>query len=114
MFSFYKYVALIFPSLERMVYIKDVKAESDGWLSPACSLCKGCFQFLYREKAECVRSAQFECHCTVCVRQFPTLKGAASDVAFRYVLNIEASWIDFRLPFYRLMYVALCFEVWEN
>ena len=37
-FSFYKYDTLIFPSSERVAYIKDRRAESNEWLSPACSL----------------------------------------------------------------------------
>jgi len=114
MFSFCKYVTLIFPSLECVAYIKDPRAESDGWLLPSCSLGKCSFQFLYREKAEFIRPAQSECPCTVCVRQPPTLKGAASDVAFRYVLNLEAFWMDSRLPFDRFKYVALCGRVSEN
>jgi hypothetical protein len=97
MFSFNKYASLIFPSLERAVYIRNAKAESDGLLSPACSLCKGNFESLYRYRAKCVRPTQHEFHCTVCARRHPTLKGTASDVAFRYVLNLEAFWMDSRV-----------------
>ena len=85
MFSFYKYGALIFPSLERVAYIKDPSAKSDGWLSPACSYCRRAFEYLYRDMVECLSPNL--CQFTVCVRQPPTLKGAASDVAFRYVLK---------------------------
>jgi len=70
MFSFYKFAALIFPSLELVSYIYDPRAESDRWLSPACSLCVSFFEFRYRDKAECVRPAQSECHCTVCQAAF--------------------------------------------
>jgi hypothetical protein len=113
MFSFCKYATIIFPSLECVAYIKDPRAERDGWLSPACSLCKGSFQFLYREKAECVRPVQSEFPCTVYVRQPPTLKGAASDVAFRYILNLQAFSMDSRVPFDRFKYIVLCGRVGE-
>ena len=40
------------------------------------------------------------------VRQLPTLNGAASDVAFRYVLNLEVFCMDSRVPFSRLKHVV--------
>jgi len=40
-----------------------------------------------RDRAECLSPER--CQCTVCLRQPTTLKGAACDVAFRYVLNLE-------------------------
>ena len=108
MFLFYKYAALIFPSLERETYIKDPHVESDGWLSPACRYCRGVFEFLYRDKAECVRPAQSVCHCVICVRQPPTLKAAASDVAFRCVLNLKAFRMNSIVPFHRFKELAKC------
>ena len=54
--------------------------------------------------AECLSLDQ--CQCTVCVRQPPTLKEAASDIAFRYVLNLEAFRMDSRVPFDRFREVA--------
>ena len=101
MFSFYKYITLILPSLGRVAYVKDPRAESDGWRSTACSLCRDFFEKLYKEWVECVHPSPSGCHCTVCFRRPMTLKGAASDVAFRYVLNVEAFTMDSRVPFDR-------------
>jgi len=43
-----------------------------------------------------------------------SLKGAASDVAFRYVLNLEAFTMDSRVPFDIFKYVATCSRVSED
>ena len=110
MFSFYKYAALLFPSIERVGYIKDPSVESDGWLSPACSYCRRVFEYLYRNRAECLSTER--CQCKVCVRQPATLKGAASDIAFRYVLNLEAFRIDPKVPNDRFN-VVICKRVSE-
>jgi hypothetical protein len=40
LFSFYKLATLIIPSLERVPYIKDPNAESDGCLTPSCADCR--------------------------------------------------------------------------
>ena len=37
-----------------------------------------------------MRRSLSACHCMACVRRPSTLKGTATDVAFRYVLNVEA------------------------
>ena len=74
--SFYKYGTFILPSLECVAYIKDPYVESDGCQRPACSLCRGSFEFLYRDNAECVGAYLPEFHCMVCVRRPPTLNEA--------------------------------------
>jgi hypothetical protein len=43
-----------------------------------------------------------------CVRRPRTLKGAASGVAFHYVMNLEAFRMDLRVSFNRFMYAAPC------
>lgn len=50
MFSFYKYATFILPSMERAAYIRDPQTEGDGWLTAGCSLCRGYFDCLYRDK----------------------------------------------------------------
>jgi hypothetical protein len=50
----------------------------------------------------------------LCVKRSLTLKRAASDVAFRYVLNLGAFWMDSRVPFNKFKYVALFDRVSEN
>ena len=60
---------------------------------------KDYFEYHYRDKTECVRPVPSQCHCTLCVRQPPTLKGGASDLTFRNVLNLEALKIDSRVSF---------------
>ena len=104
MFSFYKYAALILPSLERISYSNDPRADSDGWLSPGCSLCRRSSSSETGGMRPS-RSVRVPMHG---VRRPPNLKGAASDVPFRYVLNLEASRMDSRIPFDRVMYVATC------
>jgi hypothetical protein len=47
----------------------------------------------------------------VCFRQPVTLKGATSDVAFRYLLNLEAFKMNSRVPFDKFKYVARCSQV---
>jgi hypothetical protein len=39
LFSFYKYGALILPPLSHVLFIKDLKAKSDGWQTGACGPC---------------------------------------------------------------------------
>ena len=114
LFSFYKYATFILPSLRRMAYVKDPWADSDGWRSKACSLCREFFEKLYREKVECVHPSPSGCYCTVCFRRSMTLKGAASDVAFRYLLNLEAFIMDSRVPVDRFKYAATCGQVLED
>jgi len=62
MFPFYKYAALVSPSLDHVAYIKDPPSESDWWLSSACLYCRRLSEFLYRYHTECVRPALSECH----------------------------------------------------
>jgi len=111
-FSFYKYATLILPFLERVGYIKDPRTESDGWLSPACSYCRRVFEYLYKDMEECASPELY--HCTVCVTQLMTLKGPASDAAFRYVLNLEAFRMDPRVPYDIFSEVATCGRVSED
>ena len=92
--------------------MKDPRAENDGCLSPVFSYCWHVFEFPYRDRAECLNTEQ--CQCTVYVRQPPTLKGAASDVAFHYILNIDSSRMDPRVPFDRFREVATCWRVSED
>ena len=113
-FSFYKYAALIPPSLGRLAYVKDPRAESDGWRSMACSLCREFYEKVYREKAEFINPSTTRCHCKVCFRRLMTVKGAASDVAFCYVLNLEAYTMDSRIPIDRFKYIATCGRVSED
>jgi hypothetical protein len=101
-----------FPSLERAVYIKYPRAESDGWLSESSSYCRRVFEYLYRDRAECLSPER--CQCQVGLRQPTTLKGAASDVAFRYVLNLDAFKVNPRLPYNKFIEVATCGGVSED
>ena len=106
MFSFIKYATLVFSSLESVTYVKNSRAESNGYVLLFSLLYKVCFEFLYRKKAACARTAQCKCPCAVSVKQPPTLKGATSLVAFRYVPNLEAFWKYSRIPVSRFNYVV--------
>jgi hypothetical protein len=44
----------------------------------------------------------------------PSLKGAASDVTFRYVLKLEAFYMNSRVPFDKFKYVVVCGRVSES
>jgi len=48
------------------------------------------------------------------VKRPPTMKGAASNVAFRYILNLEAFRMDSRVSFDRFKYAATCGQVLED
>ena len=82
---------------------------TDGYRRPARSL--KITLSTSTETAECVRPLLSECHCTVCVRQPPNVKGTTPDLPFQYTLNLEAFNTDSRVPFDRFNYVATCGRV---
>jgi hypothetical protein len=97
MFLFYKY-ATILHSLERAAYIKHHRAESDGWQSSACLLFNEYLRVPLKGKGRVrpSRSALVSLHG---LSRHHTLKGDASSVAFRYMMDLEAFRMDSKVPF---------------
>jgi hypothetical protein len=95
-FSFLNYVITVLPitntgcsRLPQTIYICHHRAESDGWKHPrGCSECASTrssqlstFNFYCKSPDPCL--------CFICRRQLPSLAVSASNILFKFVLNLD-------------------------
>jgi hypothetical protein len=84
--NFFTYFILNIPSLERAVHVRNLRVE---WPVPLVRLrnLRGTVPIKIQEMVGCRRPAAWPC--SICIRQPPSLKDMASDIAFRFVLNLQ-------------------------